>query len=123
MVQEFGPKGILTSFANHLNSNSDVVLTVPAYHLGWDKQAISVNQGYNQEIEDRMLEKIKWPSKTLIFMRYLILLDQIGVQMLFKQNQTAFLYQKTCLIKLVVMMKDYLCQVAVLQPKNFQKSR
>tara|TARA_B100000674_G_C37870746_1_gene929375 strand:+ start:204 stop:1304 length:1101 start_codon:yes stop_codon:yes gene_type:complete len=56
-------KGILVSFANHLNSNSDAVLTVPAYHLGWDKQAISANQGYNQEIEDRILEKIGWPSK------------------------------------------------------------
>lgn len=56
-------KGILVSFANHLSSNPDAVLTVPAYHLGWDKQVISANQGYNQEIEDRMLEKIRWPSK------------------------------------------------------------
>tara|TARA_S200000501_G_scaffold319286_1_gene313540 strand:- start:42 stop:1091 length:1050 start_codon:yes stop_codon:yes gene_type:complete len=54
--------GILNSFSHHLKNEPNTILTVPAYHLGWNKQAISANEGYNQDVEDRMLEKVQWPK-------------------------------------------------------------
>ncbi len=40
----------------------DAIVASPAWHLGPDNQQLSLKQGYCEEIEDSLLEKIDWPT-------------------------------------------------------------
>tara|TARA_Y200000002_G_scaffold382017_1_gene397693 strand:- start:3374 stop:4465 length:1092 start_codon:yes stop_codon:yes gene_type:complete len=54
---------ILIEFSQILNKNEDSIIVVPSYHLGWDKQSVSSETGYNQRVEDRAIRNINWPIK------------------------------------------------------------
>ncbi len=40
----------------------NAVVAVPGWHLGPDLQQISISQGYNQHVEDELLDRIDWIS-------------------------------------------------------------
>ncbi len=46
--------------ANRINNRA--VVSTLAYHLGPDVQVNSIGQGYNQEVEDQLLESVPWRS-------------------------------------------------------------
>jgi glycosyltransferase involved in cell wall biosynthesis len=40
----------------------DPIVEAMGWHLGPEKQQVSVTKGYNQEVEDQLLAKIQWPQ-------------------------------------------------------------
>ncbi|MFC1547240.1 glycosyltransferase family 2 protein [Candidatus Neomarinimicrobiota bacterium] len=40
----------------------DPIVEVMGWHLGPEKQQVSVSKGYNQEVEDQLLDQIQWPQ-------------------------------------------------------------
>ncbi len=54
--------GILAKAKNILLANKMATVTVLGWHLGPKLQKDSVLDGYNQEVEDKLLKKIDWPN-------------------------------------------------------------
>ena len=42
--------------------DKNAFVTVPAYHLGYKEQNESAKEGYNEQVESELLEKISWPE-------------------------------------------------------------
>jgi hypothetical protein len=45
-----------------LKEKPDAVIATPAFHIGHEMQNISVSKGYNQEVEDRLLQESGWET-------------------------------------------------------------
>ena len=54
--------GIIKWALTALRSFASPFVTTMSWHLGSDRQFVTVPQGYNQEIEDRLLEEIDWQN-------------------------------------------------------------
>jgi hypothetical protein len=54
--------GILSYMTRAVRSFDRPVIAVPGYHLGPTMQNASMTRGYNQEVEDRLLQAVPWRS-------------------------------------------------------------
>lgn len=52
--------GIMAETCAILKEKPDAVIATPAFHIGHEMQNISVSKGYNQEVEDRLLQESGW---------------------------------------------------------------
>jgi hypothetical protein len=54
--------GIIAETCTIIRDRPDSVIATPAFHLGHEMQNISISRGYNQEVEDRLLQEIGWET-------------------------------------------------------------
>jgi glycosyltransferase involved in cell wall biosynthesis len=54
--------GVIRYALRAFQAFSEPVVTVPAWHLGPDLQSRAMRDGYDKDVEDKLLERIGWPA-------------------------------------------------------------
>jgi glycosyltransferase involved in cell wall biosynthesis len=54
--------GIFRSALSGFAAFENAVIAIRYFYLGMKEQTVSVDEGYNQEAEDKLLERINWPE-------------------------------------------------------------